>query len=251
GPYALPATATVASAGAHTSYAAPSGLVVRPAAAVPNTATPLAQPAQAAQSAQPGLPKTAAPVYRVAKGDHLGAVAERYLDRFGDYRDLAELNRLADPDRIHPGQLLRLPAEAHDQGARSHANGRLVSRSGGPVAERPAKPVPVRPAPSAGPDAPQQVSPAPPAAELPDTPDRSTGRDTEHDGPVMTVGAARPGDPDRVNRPLAISAVLAVSSIVGAQIGAVLGLRRRPATVRFDATGTSSRDIPVGRHRRS
>ena len=46
----------------------------------------------------------------------------------------------------------------------------------------------------------------------------------------MTVGAARAGTADRVNRPLAVSAVLAVASIVGAQIGAVLGLRRRPAT---------------------
>ena len=46
----------------------------------------------------------------------------------------------------------------------------------------------------------------------------------------MTVGAARAGAADRVNRPLAVSAVLAVASIVGAQIGAVLGLRRRPAT---------------------
>ncbi|MFI7578722.1 LysM peptidoglycan-binding domain-containing protein [Micromonospora sp. NPDC049497] len=250
GPYALPAPAVAASAGAHTSYAAPSALVVRPAAAVPNAAAPLAQPAQAAQSAQPGSPKTAAPVYRVAKGDHLGAVAERYLDRFGDYRELAELNRLDDPDRIHPGQLLRLPAEVDDQGARPHATGRLVVRPGGYIAERPApaRPAPAQPAPSAEPDAPQQATPAPPAAE---TPDGDTGRPSGDHGPVMTVGAARAGDPDRVNRPLAISAVLAVSSIVGAQIGAVLGLRRRPGTVRFDATGTSPGDIPVGRHRRS
>ncbi|MGN9811808.1 LysM peptidoglycan-binding domain-containing protein [Micromonospora sp. BQ11] len=247
GPYALPAPTAVthvSAAGPSTAYAAHTGLVTRPVTAP----APLAQTAHAAPA---GAPDGAAPVYRVAKGDHLGAVAERYLDRFGDYRELAELNRLADPDRIRPGQLLRLPTEAHDQGARSHANGRLVP---GPAAERPAKPAPARPAPSAEPDAPQQVSPAPPAADLPDeAPEGSTGRGTDDDGPVMTVGAARPGDPDRVNRPLAISAVLAVSSIVGAQIGAVLGLRRRPGVARAGANSGAGRvpqDVPVGRHRR-
>ncbi|WP_416906258.1 hypothetical protein [Micromonospora echinospora] len=61
----------------------------------------------------------------------------------------------------------------------------------------------------------------------------------------MTVGAARPGQEDRVNRPLAVSAVVAVASIVGAQIGAVLGLRRRPAS----SAGTRA-PLGSGRHRR-
>lgn len=162
----------------------------------------------------PGGPSAgdqAAPVYRVARGDYLGEVAERYLDEFGDYRQLAKLNRLDDPDRIRPGQLLRLPAEAADQGARPHATGKLVGR---PAAPRPPAP---RPAPER--TAPERAEQAPPGGT------ESTGQ-----VPPMTVGAARAGTTDRVNRPLAVSAVLAVASIVGAQIGAVLGLRRRPAT---------------------
>ncbi|RKN48277.1 LysM peptidoglycan-binding domain-containing protein [Micromonospora endolithica] len=236
GPYALPAPVTVTHAttvGPHTAYAAP-----------------LAQAGQSAQAAQAGAPGAAAPVYRVAKGDHLGAVAERYLDRFGDYRELADLNRIADPDRIHPGQLLRLPADADDHGVRPHATGRVVARPGGPAAERPAKPAPARPAPAPEVGTPQPATPAPPAAETPDKDSgTSTGRSSEDGGPVMTVGAAHPGDPDRVNRPLAISAVLAVSSIVGAQIGAVLGLRRRPGTARV-GSGDGGHDVSGGRHRR-
>lgn len=157
-----------------------------------------------------GASDGAAPVYRVARGDYLGEVAERYLDEFADYRRLAELNRLDDPDRIRPGQLLRLPAEATDQGARSHATGRLVAR-----------PTPKPPAPRPAPEraAPERAAPTPPG-----------GAESAGQPPAMTVGAARAGATDRVNRPLAVSAVLAVASIVGAQIGAVLGLRRRPAT---------------------
>ncbi|WP_435207712.1 LysM peptidoglycan-binding domain-containing protein [Micromonospora sp. bgisy143] len=153
----------------------------------------------------------AAPVYRVARGDYLGEVAERYLDEFDDYRQLAKLNRLDDPDRIRPGQLLRLPAEATDQGARAHATGKLVGRPAAP------KPPAARPTPERS--TPQPAEQAPPSGT------ESTGQ-----APTMTVGAARAGTTDRVNRPLAVSAVLAVASIVGAQIGAVLGLRRRPAT---------------------
>ena len=65
-------------------------------------------------------------MYRVARGDYLGEVAERYLDDFGRYRELARLNKLADPDRIRPGQLLKLPDGGRRQGARRHASGRLV-----------------------------------------------------------------------------------------------------------------------------
>ncbi|MER7455462.1 LysM peptidoglycan-binding domain-containing protein [Micromonospora sp. NPDC126480] len=182
----------------------------------------------------PAEPVRHTPVYRVAKGDHLGSIAERYLDSFGEYPALARLNRLADPNRIHPGQLLRLPAEAQDRGVRPHATGRLVAR---PTPQRPVAPA-TPPVERSAPAAPEE-----PAAE------------PAKDGPVMTVGAARPHDPDRVNRPLAVSAILAVSSIIGAQIGAVLGLRRRPATAplattRRTATGRQQRELPAGRHRR-
>ncbi|WP_416906259.1 LysM peptidoglycan-binding domain-containing protein [Micromonospora echinospora] len=67
-------------------------------------------------------------VYRVAKGDYLGEVAERYLEDFQSYRVLVKLNKLGDPDRIHPGQLIRLPQQAEDGGARPHATGGLVRK---------------------------------------------------------------------------------------------------------------------------
>ncbi|TCB94499.1 LysM peptidoglycan-binding domain-containing protein [Micromonospora zingiberis] len=219
-----------------------------------------------------------APVYRVAKGDYLGKVADRYLDDFDDYRKIAELNGLRDPDRIRPGQLIKLPAEARDQGARAHATGRLVSPDA----------TPTRPAPRPGtPDSGEGARPAPPkpgattpdgstqggATQRPGVPTQQPGsatptpaapeqdkpvapRDEVSGGhpPVVTVGAARAGEPDRVNRPLAISAVLAVASIVGAQIGAVLGLRRRPAAAsaagRQHVRTSPPHELPVGRHRK-
>lgn len=188
------------------------------AGATPDTAAPLARSGplglagtEVAAPSGSAANGEAAPVYRVARGDYLGEVAERYLDEFGDYRQLAKLNKLDDPDRIRPGQLLRLPSEAADQGAREHASGKLVGR--------PAAPKPPAPRPAPEPAAPERVDPAPPS-----------GTQSAGQPPAMTVGAARAGADDRVNRPLAVSAVLAVASIVGAQIGAVLGLRRRPAT---------------------
>ncbi|RQX11859.1 hypothetical protein DDE19_29840 [Micromonospora ureilytica] len=208
---ASPAAASAAAVYGAPAYASPSAPAV----------TTVAAPTRAATT-----PDTAAPVYRVARGDYLGEVAERYLDEFGDYRQLAKLNKLDDPDRIHPGQLLRLPTEAADQGTRQHATGRLVDR---PAAPKPPAP---RPAPERA--APPRVAPAPPG-----------GTESAGQPPAMTVGAARAGEADRVNRPLAVSAVLAVASIVGAQIGAVLGLRRRPATAgaspRLAASSRTSR----------
>ncbi|SCL58865.1 LysM domain-containing protein [Micromonospora citrea] len=238
GPYALPAPTTAAP----TAWAAPTASAAPAVSTAPATSTAWAAPtASTASAASDDGPV----VYRVARGDHLGTVAERYLDDFGDYRELAALNRLADPDRIHPGQLLKLPQEAEDRGARRHATGRLVAR---PAAPAPAP----RPAPEQV--TPEQAAPTPPAdapapsAEAPLPPADAPGSD----GPTVTVGAARPGEPDRVNRPLAVTAVLAVASIVGAQIGAVLGLRRRPAHVSAGAarTGTTRRS-GTGTARRS
>ncbi|GAC1534809.1 MAG: hypothetical protein NVS3B12_16120 [Acidimicrobiales bacterium] len=54
-------------------------------------------------------PEVAFPTYRVVAGDTLGAIAERH----GATTDtLTSLNGLGDPNRIWPGQLLRLPAES-------------------------------------------------------------------------------------------------------------------------------------------
>lgn len=205
------------------------------AGALPVTAVPAARaaaadlPAARAAADQADEPQ----VYRVAKGDHLGRVADRYLDDFDRYRELARLNKIHNPDQIHPGQLIRLPADAADHGLRRHATGRVVV----PRATAPRTP------PAATPPA---ANPAPPAVDAPTGPP-----------PTLAIGASRASDLNRMNRPLAVSAVLAVASIVGAQIGAVLGLRRRPAPVRPGGQPVASSadagggDPPTGRHRRN
>ncbi|MEV4809448.1 LysM peptidoglycan-binding domain-containing protein [Micromonospora avicenniae] len=255
--YAGPAAAGV--------RAAPSGAAPVAFSAAPGTIAPTATATTAITDVRDERASGPA-VYRVARGDYLGAVAERYLDEFADYRELARVNRLADPDRIRPGQLLKLPEQATDRGVRPHATGRLVGRP----SPRPTPP-------------PERVAGAHETRPAPGTPDagNSHGDSARPDAeaPAMTVGAARAGRPDRLNRPLAVSAVLAVASIVGAQIGAVLGLRRRPATAgtptgtpgaathgRTGPTATSvvralpsgqagaharvAGELPVGRHRR-
>ncbi|WP_406106759.1 LysM peptidoglycan-binding domain-containing protein [Micromonospora globbae] len=230
---AAPAAASAAAVTGTQAYAGPTVVAGTQAYAGPTVVARAASsgPATVASPITRDAPAGGAPVYRVAKGDYLGAVAERYLDEFADYRELARLNRLADPDRIRPGQLIRLPERATDQGVRPHATGRLVAR-----------PVPERVAPAHGD---REAAPSPGAGERAGVGDggrqaevvsgqpgghRTGTGSSEAGSPAMTVGAARATEPDRLNRPLAISAVLAVASIVGAQVGAVLGLRRRPAT---------------------
>ncbi|MEU5530139.1 LysM domain-containing protein [Micromonospora chersina] len=255
GSVALILAASPAAASAAT-LAAPQPVAAAPAVVAPQAghaapqagaaqaalAAPQAGAAQAALAAPPvraASVTTSPAVYRVAKGDYLGEVADRYLDDFDRYREVARLNRLADPDRIRPGQLLRLPEGAVDAGARRHATGRLVVTPAGP--SRPA------PGPATAPGGGGASSTTPKGKPSP----HPTGRDTTPtveapagQQPAMSTGASRATVEDGINRPLAISAVLAVASIVGAQIGAVLGLRRRPVP------RTTVRDLVGGRHRR-
>ncbi|MEH0935752.1 LysM peptidoglycan-binding domain-containing protein [Micromonospora psammae] len=249
-----------ASAAAMTQPAAASAAVTTqaaPAGAAAQTAQPAPALPGAATTAGTGRPQPTAapPVYRVAKGDHLGEVAERYLDDFDRYRDVAKLNRLRDADEIRPGQLLKLPPQARDGGAREHAAGRLVIR---PETPRKPSPHPRTVTPTTPGKAP--AGPATPGKAGPSTPGKAGPADVGQQpapqtvkpqverpagqSPAMSAGAARAGGEDGMNRPLAVSAVLAVASIVGAQIGAVLGLRRRPARV------TAARALVTGRHRR-
>lgn len=75
---------------------------VRPAAARPATT----QPAAAA---------TAATTYTVQAGDTLGAIAKRFLGNANAYMDIFNANKdqLSDPDKIQPGQVLKIPQHAH------------------------------------------------------------------------------------------------------------------------------------------
>ena len=61
----------------------------------------------AARAAAPAAAKT----YTVKAGDTLSAIAKEHLGSAGAYMKIFELNKdqLTDPDKIKPGQVLRLP----------------------------------------------------------------------------------------------------------------------------------------------
>ena len=48
----------------------------------------------------------------MAKGDNLWKIAEKYLGSGARNKEIFEANRpmLSDPDKIYPGQVLRIPA---------------------------------------------------------------------------------------------------------------------------------------------
>ena len=54
----------------------------------------------------------AAKTYTVQSGDTLGKIAKAQLGNAGDYMKIFEANRdqLSDPDKIRPGQVLKIPA---------------------------------------------------------------------------------------------------------------------------------------------
>jgi nucleoid-associated protein YgaU len=58
-----------------------------------------------------GPPPSAARTYTVKAGDTLSAIAKEQLGSAGDYMKIFDLNKdqLTDPDKIKPGQVLRLP----------------------------------------------------------------------------------------------------------------------------------------------
>jgi nucleoid-associated protein YgaU len=64
-------------------------------------------PAAPSSSAAP----TAAKTYTVQAGDTLSKIAKEHLGNAGSYMKIFELNKdqLSDPDKIKPGQVLRLP----------------------------------------------------------------------------------------------------------------------------------------------
>jgi nucleoid-associated protein YgaU len=50
--------------------------------------------------------------YRVVKGDSLSRIARRFYGDTNEWRRIYDANKdqISDPDRIHPGQTLRIPA---------------------------------------------------------------------------------------------------------------------------------------------
>lgn len=72
----------------------------------------LASAPQAAPSSQPAAPASAQPVFHtVKKGETLSAIAKQYLGDANRYQEIFKANKpmLSDPDKIYPGQTLRIP----------------------------------------------------------------------------------------------------------------------------------------------
>jgi len=51
--------------------------------------------------------------YEIKKGDTLGAIAKQFYDNAGQYMRIFEANReiISDPDKIYPGQKIRIPLD--------------------------------------------------------------------------------------------------------------------------------------------
>lgn len=61
---------------------------------------------------QGGSSSTAAKIYEVVSGDSLSKIAKREYGNASEWTRIYEANRdiLNDPNKIHPGQLLKIPA---------------------------------------------------------------------------------------------------------------------------------------------
>ena len=70
-----------------------------------------ASPAGAPAAAPEAPARAAAQTYTVKAGDTLSGIAKEHLGSAGAYMKIFELNKdqLSDPDKIKPGQVLRLP----------------------------------------------------------------------------------------------------------------------------------------------
>lgn len=179
--------------------ASPAVAAATPAQAAPTPtvwAVPAAHtvttPAVQAQPAGPAHPQHA--TYKVRTGDYLSAISQRALGDADRYPELARLNRIPDADLIRPGQVVRLPADAHDHGARRHATGHLTAARTAPPADAPSAD-----APSAGPTASSTAHPPTPApaatAPAPAAADPTAG--TTGGGRADTAAAAASADPER------------------------------------------------------
>jgi LysM repeat protein len=72
-------------------------------------------PAPGATPRQTSAPAAAMTTYTVQSGDTLSAIAKKFLGNANDYMEIFNANRdqLTDPDKIKPGQVLKIPQHAH------------------------------------------------------------------------------------------------------------------------------------------
>ena len=73
------------------------------------------RPAAARTTPQQNATPGAATTYTVQAGDTLGKIAKRFLGNAKDYMEIFNANKdqLTDPDKITPGQVLKIPQHAH------------------------------------------------------------------------------------------------------------------------------------------
>ena len=77
----------------------------------PNCYVTEAERAAEEQAVAPEPTATPAPqTYTVQRGDTLSAIAKRFYGHASEYRRIAAANNIANPDLIHPGQQLVIPA---------------------------------------------------------------------------------------------------------------------------------------------
>jgi nucleoid-associated protein YgaU len=69
-----------------------------------------AQQAPAAPAAPAPTATPAPQAYTVQRGDTLSAIAKRFYGHESEYHRIAAANNIANPDLIHPGQQLVIPA---------------------------------------------------------------------------------------------------------------------------------------------
>ena len=74
-------------------------------------AAPQSAPTTGSQGATPSPTIS----YTVQSGDTLSAIAKKFLGNANDYMDIFNANRdqLSDPDKIKPGQVLKIPQHQH------------------------------------------------------------------------------------------------------------------------------------------
>ena len=176
--------------------------------------------------------------YVVHAGDWLSGIATRFLGDARRYPDLAGVNGLADPDQIHPGQHLRLPAGASDRGPGPHATGALLemeTQRPGPTdgpqqrgrQRSPGAPSTPSSAPTATPTAPSATPSQSPTASAPSragataTPTPATPAQTE------THTDRHADDDTDLDQLLPIGAPLAGAGLLAALLLATLRRRRQ------------------------
>jgi LysM repeat protein len=73
------------------------------------------QPAPTTGSQGTGVTAPQTISYTVQSGDTLSAIAKKFLGNANDYMDIFNANRdqLSDPDKIKPGQVLKIPQHLH------------------------------------------------------------------------------------------------------------------------------------------